>query len=465
MGHFCLIVCSLLFLGIFRHCGAFVAPKKSLNLNLKREQRSLHQSKPQLQSPSRHILKAVIPEGGVSPCNIKVVGVGGGGGNAINRMVSSNVGGVEFWCLNTDAQALARHDSRIQTLNIGMDVTRGLGAGGVPEIGKKAALESREDIAEALRGSDLVFVTAGMGGGTGSGAAPVVADVAREQGALTVGVVTKPFGFEGRRRSMQAVASIQNLKEVVDTLIVVSNDKLLQIIPENTPLEQAFSVADDILRQGVVGISDIIVRPGLINVDFADVRSVMAGAGTALMGIGRGEGKHRAEDAAAAAINSPLLDFPINEAQGIVFNVVGGADMTLQEINAAAEVIYENVDPSANIIFGALIDENMQDSGISITVLACGFNNPDEPRGQQQQALRRSSPQQATVGELMQQQQRQQRPPPRQQPAYDDDYYGSDDEGGYYDEPPPPRRGGGRADRGSGSQQLPDFLNRLKRRR
>jgi len=394
-------------------------------------------------SDQRYILKAVIPEGGVSPCNIKVVGVGGGGGNAINRMVQSNVAGVEFWCMNTDAQALARHDQEIQTLNIGMDVTRGLGAGGMPEIGKKAAVESREDIAEALRGSDLVFVTAGMGGGTGSGAAPIVADVARELGALTVGVVTKPFGFEGRRRSMQALGAIANLKEVVDTLIVVSNDKLLQIIPENTPLEKAFSVADDILRQGVVGISDIIVRPGLINVDFADVRSVMAGAGTALMGIGKGEGKHRAEDAAAAAINSPLLDFPIDQAQGIVFNVVGGNDMTLQEINAAAEVIYENVDPSANIIFGALVDDSMQ-GAISITVLACGFSTPDEP-AQKTRAV--STPRsQQTVGSLM-----------RNAANYEDDE----------EQPPsPPARQSPRVGRGgSDGGNLPDFLNRLKRRK
>jgi len=347
--------------------------------NLENEAKYVRENSPQPRRTSARtqVLKAIIPQGGISPCVIKVVGVGGGGGNAINRMVASDVLGVEFWCMNTDAQALARHPSEIQTLNIGVDVTRGLGAGGVPDIGRKAALESREDISEALKGSDLVFVTAGMGGGTGSGAAPIVAEVAREQGALTVGVVTKPFGFEGKRRSMQAIQAISNLKEVVDTLIVVSNDKLLQIIPENTPLEKAFSVADDILRQGVVGISDIIIRPGLINVDFADVRSVMAGAGTALMGIGKGEGKHRAEDAAAAAINSPLLDFPIDQAQGIVFNVVGGSDMTLQEINAAAEVIYESVDPAANIIFGALVDDSLQGS-ISITVLACGFSTPDD---------------------------------------------------------------------------------------
>lgn len=232
-------------------------------------------------------------------------------------------------------------------------------------------------IGEAVSAGDLVFVTAGMGGGTGSGAAPVVAEVAKEMGCLTVGVVTKPFGFEGRRRMQQATDAIANLRERVDTLIVVSNDKLLQIVPDNTPLQDAFSVADDILRQGVVGISEIIVRPGLINVDFADVRSVMADAGSALMGIGTGSGKTRAQDAAVAAISSPLLDFPIEKAKGIVFNITGGHDMTLHEINAAAEVIYEAVDPNANIIFGALVDDNMENE-ISITVVATGFSQPGE---------------------------------------------------------------------------------------
>jgi len=378
----------------------------------------------------RQTLKAIVPEGGISPCNIKVVGVGGGGGNAINRMVAGNVLGVEFWAMNTDTQALAKQPNDVATLNIGMDVTRGLGAGGMPEIGKKAAEESRNDIAQAVQGSDLVFVTAGMGGGTGSGAAPIVAEVAKEMGALTVGVVTKPFSFEGRRRMMQAQQAITQLQEQVDTLIVVSNDKLLQIIPENTPVERAFSVADDILRQGVVGISDIIIRPGLINVDFADVRSVMQNAGTALMGIGKGEGKHRAEDAAAAAISSPLLDFPIDQAKGIVFNVVGGRDMTLQEINAAAEVIYDNVDPSANIIFGALVDESMQGS-LSITVLACGFSAPEETsRGSISVGQTRS------VSSMPLPQTRS--PPPQPSPPRNDGY---------------------------GDIEIPDFLNKLKRKR
>jgi len=306
-----------------------------------------------------------------SPCIIKVIGVGGGGGNAVNRMVETNINGVEFWTVNTDAQALEKATAK-NTLNIGGIVTRGLGAGGNPSVGKGAADESRDEIAAMVRGADLVFVTAGMGGGTGSGAAPVVAEVAKDMGALTVGVVTKPFGFEGRKRMQQANDAIAELQSKVDTLIVVSNDKLLQIVPENTPLADAFLVADDILRQGVVGISEIIVKPGLINVDFADVRAVMGDAGTALMGIGTGKGKTRAQDAAVAAISSPLLDFPINKAQGIVFNIVGGNDLTLQEINAAAEVIYENVDSDANIIFGALVDSEME-SEVSITVLATGF--------------------------------------------------------------------------------------------
>ncbi len=303
---------------------------------------------------------------------IKVLGVGGGGGNAVNRMVETGIQGVQFWGINTDAQALTKARAK-NTLNIGREVTRGLGAGGNPAVGKAAAGESREDIERICKGADLVFVTAGMGGGTGSGAAPIVAEVAKDCGCLTVGVVTKPFGFEGRKRMQQANAAIEALQDAVDTLIVVSNDKLLQIVPENTPVTDAFLVADDILRQGVVGISEIIIKPGLINVDFADVRTVMGDAGTALMGVGTGRGKTRAQDAAVAAISSPLLDFPIKRAKGIVFNVVGGFDLTLAEINSAAEVVYENADPDANIIFGALVDPKMENE-VSITVLATGFS-------------------------------------------------------------------------------------------
>jgi len=317
--------------------------------------------------------QGIVPEGGLgSPCIIKVLGVGGAGGNAVNRMIETRIEGVSFWAINTDAQALTKSLAP-NTLNIGRQTTRGLGAGGNPEVGKSAAMENAEDIKEICRGADLVFVTSGMGGGTGSGAAPVVADIAKNEcGCLTVGVVTKPFSFEGRKRMKQAEDAIKNLQTAVDTMIVVSNDKLLQIVPDNTPVTEAFLVADDILRQGVVGISEIIIKPGLVNVDFADVRAVMKNAGTALMGVGTGSGKMRAQDAAVAAISSPLLDFPINRASGIVFNIVGSRDMTLAEINAAAEVIYENADPDANIIFGALVDDTMGKE-VSITVLATGF--------------------------------------------------------------------------------------------
>lgn len=316
-----------------------------------------------------------MPDGGLSPCVIKVIGVGGGGSNAVDRMMETRVKGVEFWAVNTDAQALGRSKAKgAKTLNIGSTVTRGLGAGGNPEVGQAAAEESRAEIGAMVAGTDMCFVTSGMGGGTGSGAAPVVAEVAKESGALTVGIVTKPFLFEGRRRMRQAVEAIERLKASVDTVIVVSNNKLLEIIPEDTPIERSFAVADDILRQGVVGISEIIVKPGLINVDFADVRSVMRNAGTALMGIGTGTGKTRAEDAASAAISSPLLDTPIDQASGIVFNISGGSDMTLPEINRAAEIIYNSVDEDANIIFGALIDDALGDV-MSITVLCTGFSN------------------------------------------------------------------------------------------
>eukprot|EP00189_Rhodosorus_marinus_P010121 CAMPEP_0184740586 /NCGR_PEP_ID=MMETSP0315-20130426/3570_1 /TAXON_ID=101924 /ORGANISM="Rhodosorus marinus, Strain UTEX LB 2760" /LENGTH=337 /DNA_ID=CAMNT_0027210309 /DNA_START=239 /DNA_END=1252 /DNA_ORIENTATION=- len=285
---------------------------------------------------------------------------------------------VEFWSVNTDSQAL-KSSLADNKCDIGEFLTRGLGAGGDPSIGRNAAEESKDLIMNAVSSADLVFITAGMGGGTGSGAAPVVARLARDAGCLTVGVVTKPFSFEGRRRLKQANDAIDLLKQHVDTLIVVSNDKLLKIVPDDTPLTEAFLVADDILRQGVVGISEIIVRPGLINVDFADIRSILENSGSALMGIGTGSGKKRAEDAAAAAINSPLLEFPVESAKGIVFNVTGGPDMSLHEINNAAEVIYEAVDPDANIIFGAHVDESLGDD-MSITIVATGF--PTSPSGQ-----------------------------------------------------------------------------------
>lgn len=275
--------------------------------------------------------------------------------------------GVEFWSVNTDAQALAQ-SSTVNRLQIGQKLTRGLGAGGNPAIGQKAAEESSEEIAAAIKGADLVFIAAGMGGGTGTGGAPVIAQIAKASGALTVGVVTRPFSFEGKRRSKQAEEGIQALREAVDTLIVIPNDKLLSVISEQTPVQEAFRVADDVLRQGVRGISDIILIPGMINVDFADVRSVMADAGSALMGIGMGSGKSRAREAAITAVSSPLLETSIEGAKGVLFNITGGPDLSLHEVTVAAEIIAEAVDPEANIIFGTVQDERMQGE-VRITVI------------------------------------------------------------------------------------------------
>ncbi len=308
-----------------------------------------------------------------SVAKIKVIGVGGGGCNAVNRMIDSGLAGIEFWTVNTDAQALT-HSSTTNAMQLGQKLTRGLGAGGNPSIGQKAAEESRDEIFQVVEGSDLVFITAGMGGGTGTGAAPVVAEAAKEAGALTVGVVTRPFTFEGRRRTSQAESGIAALQASVDTLIIIPNDKLLTVISEQTPVQEAFRVADDILRQGVQGISDIITISGLVNVDFADVRAVMADAGSALMGIGVGSGKSRAREAAIAATSSPLLETSIDGAGGVVFNITGGSDLTLHEVNQAAEIIYEAVDPNANIIFGAVIDDRLQGE-VRITVIATGFSN------------------------------------------------------------------------------------------
>jgi cell division protein FtsZ len=344
---------------------------KGTFLGIRRERGFMRRA---LNTQTKSTVSPLIPDGGLSPCVIKVLGVGGGGTNAVDRMLDTRISGVEFWAINTDAQALGRSKAKgAQVLNIGSSVTRGLGAGGDPEVGRLAAEESREEIKAMVSGADLCFITSGMGGGTGSGAAPVVSEVSKESGALTVGIVTKPFAFEGKRRMRQATEAIARLRENVDTVIVVSNNKLLDIIPENTPLEASFRVADDILRQGVVGISEIIVRPGLINVDFADVRSVMADAGTALMGIGTGMGKTSAEDAAIAAISSPLLDAPVDEATGVVFNIIGGENLSLQEVDRAARVIYDNVHEDANVIFGALVDDEITDDTVSITVLATGF--------------------------------------------------------------------------------------------
>lgn len=308
-----------------------------------------------------------------SVANIKVIGVGGGGGNAVNRMVSAGVNGVEFIAINTDAQALELSQAE-KKIQIGQKATKGLGAGGNPSMGQKAAEESRDDIAAMLDGADMVFITCGMGGGSGTGAAPVVAELARQQGALSVGVVTRPFTFEGRRRWKQAEEGIQSFRETVDTLIVIPNDRLLNVVEKRTSIQEAFQVADDVLRQGVQGISDIITIAGLINVDFADIKSVMENAGSALMGIGQASGEGRAVAASKAAISSPLLEGSIDGASGIIFNVSGGSDLTLMEVNEAAEVIYSVASPDANIIFGSVIDEHLQGQ-VKITVIATGFAN------------------------------------------------------------------------------------------
>ena len=302
---------------------------------------------------------------------IEVIGVGGGGSNAVNRMIASDLHGVGFWVLNTDAQALLNASAN-QRVQLGMKLTRGLGAGGNPAIGQKAAEESRIELQQALEGTDLVFITAGMGGGTGTGAAPIVAEVAKESGALTVGIVTKPFTFEGRKRMRQAEEGIARLAEHVDTLIVIPNDRLRDSI-SGAPLQEAFRAADEVLRSGVKGISDIITKPGLVNVDFADVRSVMACAGTALLGIGIGSGRSRATEAAMAAMSSPLLESArIDGAKGVVINISGGRDMTLEDMTTASEVIYDVVDPEANIIVGAVVDDQLEGE-IHVTVIATGF--------------------------------------------------------------------------------------------
>lgn len=303
---------------------------------------------------------------------IKVVGVGGAGNNAVNRMISTGLRGVEFVAINTDAQALTMSlsNNRIQ---IGAKLTKGLGAGGNPEIGQKAAEESRDEIVESIKGADMVFVTAGMGGGTGTGAAPIVAEIAKELGALTVGVVTKPFTFEGRRRAQQAEMGIENLRSKVDTLITIPNDKLLQVVDKNTSIVEAFRIADDVLRQGVQGISDLIAVPGLINLDFADVKTIMKDTGSALMGIGTASGENRAPEAARLAISSPLLETSIEGARGVLLNITGGTTLGLFEVNEAAEIIAQAVDPEANIIFGAVVDESLNDE-VRVTVIATGFD-------------------------------------------------------------------------------------------
>lgn len=304
--------------------------------------------------------------------DIKVIGVGGGGGNAVNRMIEEKINGVKYISANTDAQVLALSNAE-QKIQIGSRITMGLGSGSNPDIGKRAAEEDKDKISKALEGADMVFVTAGMGGGTGTGGSPVIAQLAKELGALTVGVVTKPFTFEGVKRKKQAEEGIQQLKDYVDTLIVIPNDRLLQIIAENTPVLEAFKVADELLLHGIKGISEIVVEPGLINVDFADVKMIMENAGTAIMGIGRASGENRAIEAAHNAVNSSLLGTKITDARGILFNISGGKNVTLFEVNQAAEIVQEAANPDANIIFGAVINEALGED-IRITVIATGFD-------------------------------------------------------------------------------------------
>lgn len=305
---------------------------------------------------------------------IKVVGIGGAGGNALQRMIEARIHGVEFIAVNTDAQALHTSNAPVK-IHIGKSLTRGLGAGMNPEIGRQAAIDTKEEIGAALKGADMVFITGGLGGGTASGAAPIIAEIARDVGALTLGVVTKPFSFEGAQRMKIADVAWHNLRERVDSLITIPNDRLLSIIDRKTPLLESFAIVDDILRQGVQGISDLITIPGIINLDFADVKAVMANSGSALMGIGRSSGEDRAAEAAKMAINSPLLEVSIDGAKGVLFNVSGGTDMAMAEINEAARIITEHIDVDAKVIFGSVIDDKLKKGEIKITVVATGFSN------------------------------------------------------------------------------------------
>ncbi|MFC1618260.1 cell division protein FtsZ [Patescibacteria group bacterium] len=310
---------------------------------------------------------------------IKVVGVGGGGGNAITRMMESRLKGIEFIAINADAQAL-HHNEAPKKVQIGKTLTKGLGAGMNPEVGRSAAEESQEDIKKVLEGSDMVFVTYGSGGGTGTGAGPIIADIAKEVGALTIGVVTRPFTFEGAQRKSIAENGIQELEQKVDTLITIPNDRLMQIIDRKTSLVEAFSIVDDVLRQGVQGISDLITVPGVVNTDFADVQAVMQNTGSALMGIGQAEGENRAVEAAKKAIESPLLEMSIDGAKGILFNITGGMDLGMFEIDEAAKIITESADPDAKVIFGAVVDDDMEKGEFRITVVATGFEEGRKPK-------------------------------------------------------------------------------------
>ncbi|MCU9600065.1 cell division protein FtsZ [Pallidibacillus thermolactis] len=352
---------------------------------------------------------------------IKVIGVGGGGNNAVNRMIEHGVQGVEFIAVNTDAQALnlSKADIKIQ---IGAKLTKGLGAGANPEVGKKAAEESKEQIEEVVKGADMVFVTAGMGGGTGTGAAPVIAKIAKELGALTVGVVTRPFSFEGKRRQTYASNGITTMKDAVDTLIVIPNDRLLEIVDKSTPMLEAFKEADNVLRQGVQGISDLIAVPGLINLDFADVKTIMSNKGSALMGIGIASGENRAAEAAKKAINSPLLETSIDGAQGVIMNITGGSNLSLFEVQEAAEIVSSASDEEVNMIFGSVINENLKDE-IVVTVIATGFNEElkqakPTTRSNAGQAKNSTTTQPKTQTQTHSQIQQQRREPVKEEPQY-----------------------------------------------
>lgn len=327
-------------------------------------------------SPTIHQETHVTRENLRQFANIKVIGCGGGGGNAINRMVAAGIQGVEFWAINTDIQALnvSLADHKVQ---IGAKLTKGLGGGAIPNVGELSAKESKEDIEAALDGADMVFITAGMGGGTGTGAAPVVARIAKDLGALTIAVVTKPFRFEGPVRNRQAEEGIAALRQHVDAMIIIPNDKLLDVVQKMTSMVEAFKIADDVLRYGVQGIADLITVPGLINLDFADVKTIMKDSGSAMMGIGRASGEHRAIEAAKQSISSPLLQETIDGATGVILNITGGENLSLHEVHEAADVIYGSVDPNANILFGSVIDESLKDD-IVITVIATGFNKPSK---------------------------------------------------------------------------------------
>lgn len=374
---------------------------------------------------------------------IKVIGVGGGGSNAVNRMIENGLQGVEFIAVNTDAQALQLSDAETK-LQLGGKLTRGLGAGANPDIGKKAAEESREQLEEALTGADMVFITAGMGGGTGTGAAPVIAEVAKEIGALTVGVVTRPFTFEGRKRSTQAASGITALKDKVDTLIVIPNDRLLEIVDKSTPMLEAFREADNVLRQGVQGISDLIAVPGLINLDFADVKTIMSEKGSALMGIGIATGENRAAEAAKKAISSPLLETSVDGAQGVLMNITGGSNLSLFEVHEAAEIVSDASDEEVNMIFGSVINDNLDDE-IVVTVIATGFQDAEDknagPAPRQGGLQQRRTQQNNATGRISQPQERPQ------------------------EEPQEPRREAPVQEEAADTLDIPAFLRNRRRRR